>query len=104
MEVTVSAIHCTIPESLHDHATRLSRRLDRYNLRAANMVLTFENPNAQRSVEARLLTAGGPPLLAQATGDTYRAAMNQAVDRIERQLKRRRQRVRTGRRALSAND
>jgi ribosomal subunit interface protein len=104
MEVTVSAIHCAIPESLHDHAARLGRRLERYNLRAASIVLTFENPNAQRTVEARLTAAGGPPLLAQATGDTYRAALNQAVDRLERQLKRRRQRGRQGRRAVSAND
>ena len=104
MDVTVSAIHCTIPESLHDHAARLARRLDRYNLKAATMALTFEKPNALRSVEVRLSTAGAPPLLAQATGDTYRAAMNQAIDRIERQLKRRRQRGRQGRRVVSAGD
>jgi ribosomal subunit interface protein len=104
MEVTISAIHCTIPESLHDHAARLARRLDRYNLRAATLALTFEKPNAQRSVEVRLTMAGGPPLFAQAMGDTYRAAMNQAIDRIERQLKRRRQRGRHSRRAVSAGD
>jgi ribosomal subunit interface protein len=104
MEVTVSAIHCTIPESLHEHAARLSRRLDRYNLRAPTLALTFENANAQRSVEVRLSTGGGPPLLAKATGDTYRAAMNQSVDRLERQLKRRRQRVRQTRRAVSTSD
>jgi ribosome-associated translation inhibitor RaiA len=102
MEVTVSAIHCTIPESLHDHAARLGRRLDRYEPRAAILALTFENPNGLRLVEARLTSAGGPPLLARATAATYRAAMNQAVDRIERQLKRRRQRVRQGRRAPAA--
>lgn len=101
MEVTVSAIHCTIPESMHEHAARLGRRLDRYEPRAASMALRFENPNGLRTVEARLTSAGGPPMLARATGATYRAALNQAVDRIERQLKRRRQRKRQNRRAVS---
>lgn len=104
MEVTVSAIHCTIPESLHEHASRLGRRLDRYEPRAATLAVTFENPNGLRLVEARLTSAGGPPMLARAKGATYRAALNQVIDRIERQLKRRRQRVRQGRRAFSISE
>jgi ribosome-associated translation inhibitor RaiA len=104
MEVTVSAIHCTIPESLHDHAARLARRLDRLEPRAASLAFTFENPNGLRTAEARLTSAEGPLMLARATGPTYRAAMNQVVDRIERQLKRRRERVRTGRRAVTTRD
>jgi ribosomal subunit interface protein len=101
MEVTISGIHTTIPETLHDHAQRLARRLDRYEPRAATMVVHFENVNGIRTAEARLAAAGGPPMIARGTGPTYRNALNQAVERIERQLKRRRQRRRQSRRTTA---
>jgi len=99
MEVTVSTIHGTIPESLNEHAVRLSRRLDRYSLKAAAMAVSFEKVNGLRTVEVRLTTAGGPPMVGRGDGPTYRNALNQAIDRIERQVKRTRDRKRQRRRA-----
>ncbi len=102
MEVTISAIHCTIPDSMYDHASRLGRRLDRYGLKAAAAAITFEPVGGIRTVEVRLSIAGGPPSLARGTGPTYRNALNQAMDRIERQVKRTRDRRRHRRRALTS--
>lgn len=99
MDVTVFARHTTVPPSLNDHAERLARRLDRYAPKAATMAVNFETENGIRAAEARLTTAGGPPMIGHGTGPTYRNALNQAIDRIERQLKRRRQRRRQNRRA-----
>jgi ribosomal subunit interface protein len=98
MEITISAIHCTIPESLHDHAARLARRLDRYELRVATLKLSFEKINGVRAVEARLSSAGNTPFIAHGGGPTYRSAMNQVFDRVERQIKRTRSRRREHRR------
>lgn len=99
MEITISARHTTIPATLHDHAERLARRLDRFGPRAATIAVSFETMNGIRTAEARLSAAGGPPMIAHGSGPTYRNALNQAVERIERQLKRRRQRRRQDRRA-----
>jgi ribosomal subunit interface protein len=104
MEVTISAIHCTIPETMHDHAVRLSRRFDRYELRAASLKVTFEPVNGIRTAEARLSTGGAPPMVGQGTGPTYRNALNQAIDRIERQIKRARSRRRQNRRITAGQD
>jgi len=104
METTISAIHCTIPESLHEHADRLARRLDRYELRAASLKLAFEKTNGVRAVEARLSSAGNPPFIARGSGPTYRSAMNQVFDRVERQVKRTRSRRREHRRKTAATE
>jgi ribosome-associated translation inhibitor RaiA len=104
MEVRVTTLHGSIPESLNDHAARLALRLERLGLRASTMTVNFEQVNGIRTVEARLSTAGAPPMVGKGTGPTYRNALNEAVDRIERQIKRTRERRRQGRRAIAARD
>ncbi len=101
MDITVAARHTTVPDSLHEHAHRLARRLDRYEPRAASLAVMFEYVNGIRSAEARLSVAARPPMIAHGTGPTWRNALNQAVDRIERQLRRSRQKRRQARRAAA---
>ncbi len=102
MEVTVSALHGTIPDSLNDHAARHAKRLERYPLKAAALAVAFEKDGGHRTAEARLTMAGGPPLIGHGTGATYRNALNEAISKVERQLKRARARKRQRRRE-SAN-
>ena len=102
MEVTISALHGTFPDSLAEHAERLARRLDRYPLKAASLSIYFEKVSGIRTAEARLSRAGGPPLIAHGSGPTYRNALNQAIDRVERQIKRSRDRRRQSRRTVAA--
>ncbi len=101
MDVTISARHTTIPESLHEHAHRLARRLDRYEPKAASLSVSFDYVNGIRGAEARLSVAGQPPMIATGTGPTWRNALNLAVDRIERQVRRSRQKRRQNRRAAA---
>jgi len=104
MEVTVTAIHCTLPDSLDEHAARLGRRLDRYGLKAAMLAVSFAKVNGLRTAEARLSSAGNPPIIARGDGPTYRNALNQVLDRVERQVKRARAKTRQGRRAGATTD
>jgi ribosomal subunit interface protein len=98
MEVTVSELHGTIPESLNEHAARHAQRLDRYPLKAATLAIAFEKQSGRRAAEARLTLAGGPPLIGRGQGATYRNALNDAISKVERQLKRARSRRRQLRR------
>jgi ribosomal subunit interface protein len=93
MEVTITTRHCTIPESLRDQADRLLRRFQRLQTRATSAVVCFEGEGFEKSVEARLHIGGGPPVVAHASGPTFRAAFDRAFDRLDRQVKRRRKRT-----------
>ena len=98
MKVTVSALHGTIPETLNEHAARHAKRLERYPLKGASLAIAFENESTGRSAEARLTMAGGPPLIGRGSGATYRNALNEAISKVERQIKRARSRRRQRRR------
>jgi ribosomal subunit interface protein len=92
MEVTITARHCAIPESLRDQTERLLRRFQRIHTRATSAVACFEKEAFEKNVEIRLNVGGGPPLIAHASGPTFRAALDRTVDRLDRQVKRRRDR------------
>jgi ribosomal subunit interface protein len=100
MEVTITARHCSIPDPVRERATRLIGRLDRYGVRTTSAVVFFDQDHGARSVEARIAVGGGPPIVARAEGPTFRSALDRTFDRVDRQLKRRRQRTR--RRRLQA--
>lgn len=92
MEVTITARHCTISDSLRDQTERMLRRFQRIHTRATSAVALFETEAFQKNVEIRLHVGGGPPLIAHGTGPTFRAALERSVDRLDRQVKRRRDR------------
>jgi ribosomal subunit interface protein len=93
MEITINARHCTVPDSLRNQALQRLGRLARIDRRITAATLVVDGTRTGRRAEARVSVAGGPPLIAHAEGATLRAAMDGAVQRIERQLKRRRQRT-----------
>jgi ribosomal subunit interface protein len=103
MEITINARHCTVPDSLRNQATQRIHRLQRLHRRLTGGTIVFEVEREVRRAEARLAVAGGPPLISRGEGPTLRAAMDNALDRLARQLKRRRERIIT-RRSRSARD
>src|SRR5690606_14676026 len=92
MEITINARHGRLPESLRNEATRRLARFERIDRRLTVGTVVIDGSAHMHRVEARLLPAGGPPLISHAEGPTLRGAMNDALDRVERQLKRRRER------------
>ncbi len=97
MEVTITAKHCSISESVRERALRLVRRLDRYEARATAAIVNFEAEHGQKHVDARIAVAGASTLRARADGPTFRAALDTSIDRLERQLQRHQERRRRGR-------
>ena len=93
MEITINARHITVPESVRNQATQRLSRLQRLNRRLTGGTIVFVAERNARRAEARLAVAGGPPILGHGEGPTLRAALDAAVERLERQLKRRRERV-----------
>ena len=93
MEITINARHCNVPDSLRNQATQRIHRLQRLHRRLTGGTIVFDVEREVRRAEARLAVAGGPPLISRGEGATLRVAMHSALDRLERQLKRRRERT-----------
>jgi ribosomal subunit interface protein len=93
MDITINARHCKVPDSLRNQAQQRFTRLARIDRRLTAATLVFEVQHNVKRVEARIAVAGGPPLVSHDEGATLRNAMDGALDRVERQLKRRRQRM-----------
>lgn len=94
MNITISAPHCTLPRTIGSFAEGRMRRLDRYHARILAADLRFDLDRGFHRVDARLLVAGGPPVVAHGTGDSFRAALDRIGDRLRRQLRLRRERQR----------
>jgi putative sigma-54 modulation protein len=93
MQITINARHCKVPDSLRNQAQQRVSRLARLDRRLTAATLVFDVTNLVKRVESRVAVAGGPPLIGAGQGPTLRAALDASLDRLERQLKRRRQRI-----------
>ncbi|HEX2166909.1 MAG TPA: HPF/RaiA family ribosome-associated protein [Longimicrobiales bacterium] len=89
MEIRINARHGKMPESLRNQAEQRFSRLERLDSRITAGALVVDGSTRMHRAEARLLTAGGPPLIAHGEGPTLRGAIDSALHRVERQLKRR---------------
>jgi ribosomal subunit interface protein len=93
MDISINARHCKVPESLRNQARQRMDRVARLDRRLTAATLVFDVENTERRVEARVTVAGGPPIIGQGTGPTLRGALDTALTRVERQIKRRRERM-----------
>jgi ribosome-associated translation inhibitor RaiA len=60
----------------------------------ATAEVEFDDDHGMKQVETRIFVAGSHSIVAHGTGDTFRTALDRSIDRLTRQLKRRRERVR----------
>lgn len=66
--------------------------MSRYEPRMAEGDVIFQEEGAVKRAEVRIHVAGGQIQVARADGDTFRAAVDLAVQKMTRQLKRNRER------------
>lgn len=104
MDVTITTRHCSVPESIRNQTvSRLGRTL-RLNPAALGATANFSAEGASRRIEIRVPLKGAPPLIGHGEGATFRTALDRAVARIARQLKRRNDRHRNRRAAPALAD
>ena len=89
MEIRINARHGKLPESLRNQAEQRFARIGRLDGRITSASMVIDGNARLHRVEARISAAGGPPLVGHAEGPTLRGAMDGALHRVERQLKRR---------------
>ena len=92
MNVTISARHCEIPDSLRTTTEQRIHRLGRYNPRLADAEVTYEMEKVSHEVEIRLAVPGENPVVARGAGYDFRSALDLGLNRVRRQLRRLRER------------
>jgi ribosomal subunit interface protein len=94
MQVSITARHCTVPETVRRHADERVRRLSRYDARLTSADVVFEADHGSKQAELRLFVAGQSVLVASGAGETFRAGIDRALERARRRLRRNRERRR----------
>jgi putative sigma-54 modulation protein len=94
MNVSITARHCTVSDRTRTEAQERLQRLQRFEPRVANAEVEFEEDHGTKQVETRIFVAGSHSIVAHGSGETFRTALSRSIDRLTRQLKRRRDRVR----------
>ncbi len=93
MDIRITARHCSVPDALRDTAQSRVSRLTRYEPRANAADVQFSEENAFKHVDVRVSVPGATQLHARGEGHSFRTALDRAVARLQRQLRRRRVRT-----------
>ena len=94
MEVSFTARHGSIPDSVRRHTEERLQRLSRFERRPSHAHIYYEAEGPLLRAEAHITVAGGGSIIAAGEADNLRAAVDIALERAERQLKRERERLR----------
>src|SRR5262245_58424927 len=80
--------HDHISPRMREHATRKLGKLQRYNNRIALIEVVADHAHAQPEVELIVHMRRGKPMVAREQSDTFAAAIDLLVEKMEKQLKR----------------
>ena len=94
MQVSITTRHCNVPERTRLEAEERINRLQRFEPRLEDAIVEFDDDHGTKQVETRIFLAGSHSIVAHGSGETFRTALDRSIDRLTRQLKRRRDRVR----------
>ena len=87
MNITVSARHSNIPENTKEYAREKAEKLEKYyTLRKAEIIMDIEGDEYIVEVVA-IPDHGKGPVVGHSKADEWFAAIDQAHDKVERQLR-----------------
>lgn len=90
MDVRITTRRATVGDSMLRRAEERARKLGKYEPRLQAVALLFDDDHGKTAVEVRAEVPGVPTLVARSEGDSSRLALDRALDRIRRQLRRHR--------------
>jgi ribosomal subunit interface protein len=90
MDVRITNRRGTVSPGLREYAETRARKLTRYEPRILAIELLFDEDHGQVSVEGRADVAGAPTVVARSEADSGRSALDHMLQRLGRQLRRKR--------------
>lgn len=98
MNIEVSLLSKAYTPDLRDFVESKLVGLDKFNERLSSIRAVLDQQKDDHSVELVAKVDGVAPLVVEQTGEAVKAAVDQAVDRLARTLRKQRERVVDGRR------
>ncbi|MGR3309493.1 MAG: ribosome hibernation-promoting factor, HPF/YfiA family [Candidatus Brocadiales bacterium] len=93
MNITISGRHLSVTEAMKDYAHKKAAKLERFFDRITKIQVTLDVEGERQTAEMIVSAARGSTLIAEvATGDMY-SAIDLAVDKLERQLTRHKEKL-----------
>jgi putative sigma-54 modulation protein len=94
MQLQMKAVHGSLPESVRGYAEKRLSKLSRRLHEQTSVEVTFSqetNPSIRDDhVAEAIVFTKGPNIVARESATTYEAAVDQLVDKLERQIERHR--------------
>ena len=90
MDVRITTRHATVGETFMELARDRAEKLTKFEPRLISVDLIFDEEHGDFSAEARAEVPGVPPLIATAENSSKRKALDTALDRLGRQLRKER--------------
>ena len=88
MRVQIAARHCDVPDSVRQRTEEQITRLAKYDPRVGSAEVVYEEVKRIKKVEVVLSVDRSEPVVAHGEGEEFRTALDKAVDRLTRKLKR----------------
>ncbi len=94
MQITVSGRHMGISDSLKDYCREKSERLVRFFDRIQSIEVILDGNSGQHFAEMIVHTEGTQPFVAREQHDDAYAAVDLTLDKVERQIRRHKEKLR----------
>ena len=94
MQVTVSGRHMGVSEALKDYCQEKAERLVRFYDRIQSIEVVLDGKKGHHTAEMIVHTDGTQPFVASEAQDDVFAAVDLLLDKIERQLRRHKEKLR----------
>lgn len=94
MRVQITARHCDVPSDVLARTESQIQALTKYQPRATAADVVYSEEKVTRKVEVLVHIDGAEPVVAHGDGLEFRSALDEAVERLSRQLRRQRERRR----------
>lgn len=90
MRITITERHCQVPNRIRDRTESLVEGLGKFEERATAAEVVYSDEKHTKKIEIIVHIDGAPHVVARGDGDDFRSALDGAVNRVKRMLRKQR--------------
>ena len=94
MRIQITERHCNVPSNVLERTEEQLAALEKYDPRASSADVVYEEEKHVKKTEIIVHIDGVEPVIASGQAPEFRTSLDQALDRLRRQLRKQRKRRR----------
>lgn len=94
MQIGVSGRHLSVTTDVHDYCTQKAQKLERFYDRIQSIEFVLDGHDGHHAAEIIVHVDGTHPFVASEENESMHAAIDLLMDKIERQIRRHKERLR----------